>query len=97
MKRPSDKLLKEMTSEELSLESVWHENQAAELFDEVRELREQALELDDEAAAFEMLEAASAKETEAEAHMQQSNILNSLKAARLPGTGVGEAHRTVQA
>ena len=86
-----------MTGDELSLESVWHENRAAELFDEVRELRERALELDDEAAAFEMLEAARAKEAEAEAHLQQSNILNSLKAARLPGTGVGEAHRTVQA
>ena len=96
MKRPSDKLLKEMTSEELSHEAAWHEREAAQLFDEVRDLREHALELDEE-AAFEMLEAAGAKETEAQAHILQSNILNSLKAARLSSTGVGEAHRTVQA
>ena len=40
MKRPSDKLLKEMTSEELSHEAAWHEREAAQLFDEVRDLRE---------------------------------------------------------
>lgn len=88
MNRPSEKLLKDMSSEELSAESEWHACEASKLLDEVVELREAALEPNEQAA--EILLSAAEMEAEAEAHLRQSNLLASLHAAKLSETGVGD-------
>ena len=96
MNRPSGKLLKDMSSEELSIESEWHLGEAGRLFEEVHEMRTSVLELSEE-ASNELLQSAAAKEIEAEAHVHQSNLLDTLRASRLSEHGVGDAHRTAKA
>ena len=96
MDRPSDKLLKDMSSEQLSLESEWHLGQAALLFENVKEMREAALDRGEQ-QANDVLQAPAAKEADAEAHVHQANLLTSLMAARLSQVGVGDAHRSAKA
>jgi hypothetical protein len=96
MKRPSEKFLKDMSIDELSSESKWHAREASKLLDEVRDLREHALELN-ELGAVDALRSAMTKEEEAEAHMHQSNLLDSLHAARLSEQGVGEVVHAAKA
>lgn len=95
MDRPSDKLLKDMSSEELSIESEWHLREASLLFEEVSEMRAGALELGEQ-QADEVLQSACEKEAEAEAHVHQSNLLSTLIAARLSEQGVGVVERAAK-
>jgi len=96
MNRPSEKLLKDMSSQELSIESEWHLGEARNLFEEVHQMRTSVLELSEQASK-ELLESAAAKEIEAEAHVHQSNLLDTLRASRLSEQGVGDAHKTAKA
>lgn len=77
-----------MSMEELSAESKWHAYEALSLLDEVKVRREAALGVNEEEAEAALLSAAE-MESEAEAHLQQSNLLDSLQAARLSDQGVG--------
>lgn len=96
MKRPSEKLLKDMSIAELSAESEWHASEASKLMDEVEQMRETALGLNEQ-GADEVLQSAMAKEAEAEAHIHQSNLLDSLRAARLSEKGVGDVVHAAKA
>jgi len=96
MKRPSDKLLKDKSNEELSMESEWHAGEASKLFDEVTKLRTIALE-SDEQESDEILQSASDLESEAQAHIHQSNLLASVMASRLSEEGVGTAEHAARA
>jgi hypothetical protein len=96
MKRPSDKFLKDMSIDELSSESAWHAREASRLLEDVRGLREHALELN-ELGAADALRSAMEKEGEAEAHLHQSNLLDSLHAARLSEQGVGDVVHAAKA
>jgi hypothetical protein len=96
MKRPSEKLLKDMSIGELSAESEWHAFEASILLDEVKEMREIALGLSEQ-GTDDVLQSAAAKEAEAEAHIHQSNLLDALHAARLSDQGVGDVVRAAKA
>lgn len=96
MKRPSEKLLKDMSNEELSAEAEWHVLQAAGIFEEVSRMRADALDAD-EHKADEILQSAAERQSEAEAHIHQSNLLNSLMASRLSDEGVGVVERAAKA
>lgn len=85
-----------MSNEELSAESEWHVNEAGKLLDDVKELRENALGLSED-QADEVLKTAAEKEAEAEAHIHQSNLLDSLHAARFSDQGVGAVVHTAKA
>ena len=74
MERPTDKLLKEMSNEELRTEAEWHVAKAENLLQEVREMRVKALDSRD-VEAMELLRSASSIESEAEAHRHQSFVL----------------------
>jgi hypothetical protein len=89
MKRPSEKLLKDMSNEELSAESEWHAAEAEKLLSEVNEMRETALGLTEQGAE-EVLGSAIEKEAEAEAHIHQSNLLDALHASRFSDQGVSD-------
>lgn len=82
MKRPSEKLLREMSKEELSMESEWHLAESSQFLREAEELRARALTVN-ENTAEEILQQAVAKDAEAEAHIHQSNLLNCLMYGRL--------------
>jgi hypothetical protein len=88
MKRRNKKLLMDMSTEELSSESEWHASKAAILTNQVRKIRELALTAEI-AAAGELLRSAMQIEFEADEHFRQANILDSLRAARVPKEGVG--------
>ena len=96
MKRPSEKFLKDMSAAELTAEAEWHARRADELLAEVDEMREAALDYSDEAAA-EALRSAMEKETEADAHIRQSHLLDSLRATRLSDLGVGDVVHAAKA
>jgi hypothetical protein len=82
MKRPSEKLLREMSYKELSKESEWHIAESEQFLEEAEELRAKALNLSEEEAE-EVLQMAVAKDAEAEAHIHHSNLLNSLMYSRI--------------
>ena len=88
MKRRNKKLLMDMSTEELSAESEWHSSKAAILSNQVRKMRELALTAE-VTEAGELLRSAMQIEFEADEHLRQSNILDSLRAARVPKEGVG--------
>ena len=91
MKRPSEKLLREMTREELLQESEWHLAESARFLRRAEELRQEALGVN-EAAAEELLQHALGMDAEAEAHMHQSNLLNCLMYGRIAGQDKEKAH-----
>jgi hypothetical protein len=74
MERPTDKLLKEMSNDELRTEADWHVAKAEDLLQQVRGMREKALDSGDD-EAMELLRSASLTESEAEAHRHQSFVL----------------------
>lgn len=86
--RRNEKLLMDMSTEELSAESEWHATKAAMLFSKVAKMRERALTAE-AAEAGDLLRSAMKTEFEADEHRRQSNILDSLRAARVPKEGVG--------
>jgi hypothetical protein len=88
MMRPSEKLLRDMSAQELASESQWHAGQAAGLLEQVIAVREAALSADEIEAAG-LLQTAAEKEAEAEAHIRQSNIIDTLHASKLSAAGVG--------
>jgi len=88
MMRPNEKLLKDMSIEELEAESHWHAKQAARLLVEVEKMRERALVVY-EPEAEGILQAAAEKGAEAEAHIHQSNLIDALHASKLSDQGVG--------
>lgn len=88
MLRPNEKLLRDMSAEELAAESSWHTGKAASLLEEVTAVREAALGADETEAAG-LLHTAAEKEAEAEAHIRQSNIIDTLHASKLSEAGVG--------
>ncbi len=75
-----------MSIEELSTESEWHAARAAELFGEVRKMRDRAVTVEITEAS-ELLRSAMQVEFEAAEHLHQSNVLDSVRASRLPYTG----------
>ena len=77
-----------MSAEELSNESEWHASKASELFEKVREMRVRALSVETRVAEV-LLRSAMAVEFEADEHRHQSNVLDSVRAARLPYGGTG--------
>ena len=74
MERPTDKLLKEMSNDELRAEADWHVARAEDLLQHVREMRAKALDVA-AAEAMDLLRSASSIESEAEAHRHQSFVL----------------------
>ena len=80
----------DMSTDELSAESKWHAGKAAKLFGKVRKMRQLALR-SDTIKAGELLRSAMQIEFDADEHLRQSNILDSLRAARVPKQGVGVA------
>ena len=78
----------DMSTEELTAEAEWHAAKAAILFRKVEKMRERALTAE-RAEALELLRSAMAVEFDADEHLRQSNILESLRAARVPKEGVG--------
>jgi hypothetical protein len=74
MLRPTDKLLKEMSNDDLRAESEWHATRSQRLLEEVRRLRSSALESTAE-RSLEILCEATDVEAEAEAHRHQSLVL----------------------
>ncbi|MCC7306047.1 MAG: hypothetical protein IT173_00645 [Acidobacteria bacterium] len=88
MMRPNEKLLRDMSIEELATESHWHAKQAARLLQEVEKMRERALGAD-EREAEDILYIAAEKGAEAEAHIHQSNLIDALHASKLSDQGVG--------
>ena len=91
MKRPSEKLLREMSYKELSIESEWHLAEASIFLEKAEELRADSLGMN-EKAADEILQLAVSMDAEAEAHVHQSNLLNSLMYSRLAEQPVEKAH-----
>lgn len=77
-----------MSTEELSAESEWHATKASILFHEVKKMRELALTAEITEAG-ELFRSAMEIEFEADEHLRQSNILDALRAARVPKEGVG--------
>ena len=75
IRRPSDKLLKDMSNDELTAESEWHFAEAERILAEVRNLRAQAVAVGDIQQAIDILEKASELEREAEAHRHQSRVV----------------------
>jgi hypothetical protein len=75
MNRPSDKLLKDMSNDELRDESRWHAEESELLFDEVRKLRERAIHVKSGDESMRILQEATEVERRAEAHRHQSSVL----------------------
>lgn len=88
MNRPNEKLLKDMSIEELSTNSGWHAEQASALFEKVKEMRARALTLTIN-EAVELMRSAMVVAFEAEQHMRHANVLDSVRAARVPRPGAG--------
>lgn len=88
MMRPNEKLLKDMSIEELAAESHWHAKQAARLLIEVEKMRTAAVGVD-AAESDDMLQNAAQYESEAEAHIHQSNLIDALHASKLSDQGFG--------
>lgn len=86
----------DMSTEELSAESEWHAAKAAILFNEVKKIREAAVAAEWPEAG-DLLRAATATEFEADEHIRQANILDSLRAARVPNDGVGVVLKVARA
>ena len=74
MQRPTDRLLKEMSNDDLRAESEWHTTRSQRLLEEVRQLRSDALHATAEHSIEILLEATNV-EAEAEAHRHQSLVL----------------------
>jgi hypothetical protein len=75
MNRPSDKLLKDMSNDELREESRWHADESERLFAGVRELRERAIHVKSGDESMKILQEATEVERRAEAHRHQSRVL----------------------
>jgi hypothetical protein len=75
MERPTGKLLKDMSNDELRTESDWHVAEAERLLGEVRDLRSRALGAGSGQDAMAVLVSASEIEAEADAHVHQSRVL----------------------
>lgn len=88
MNRRSEKLLREMSPEELASESEWHAAQASELFGKVKKIRKRALSLSIN-EAVELMRLAMEVAFEAEEHLHHANVLDSVRASRLPYRGTG--------
>jgi hypothetical protein len=83
MKRPTDKLLKDMSKEELSMEAEWHDAEAVRLLKEVEQLQSKAVSVAGGPTSDETLKLAGTLEEEAAAHHRQSNLLSTLMVGRL--------------
>ena len=77
-----------MSDLELSREAEWHASRSAKLFEKVRQIRDQALSAEPMKGA-DLLRKAMAVEFEADEHLHHSNVLDSVRAARLPFAGTG--------
>lgn len=75
MNRPTDKLLKDMSNDELRGESQWHAEESERLMGEVRELRERAIHVKSGDESMKILMEATEVEHRAEAHRHQSRVL----------------------
>lgn len=75
MNRPTDKLLKDMSNDELREESQWHVDESERLFGEVRTLRERAINVKSGDESMRILQEATEVERRAEAHRHQSRVL----------------------
>ena len=83
MKRPTDKLLKDMSKEELSMEAQWHDAEAVRLLQAVEQLQSKAVSMTGGPDSDETLKLAGVLEEEAAAHHRQSNLLSTLMVGRL--------------
>jgi hypothetical protein len=88
MTRRNHKLLKDMSAEELSTESEWHAQKALKLLAQVSQMRQLALIVDSKERG-DLLRAAMETEAEADEHRHQSNVLDTVRSARLPRHGTG--------
>jgi len=75
MKRPTDKLLKDMSNEELREESAWHSEEAERLFAEVRGIRTKAIKTTSGEESMRLLLDATETEKRADAHIHHSRVL----------------------
>jgi hypothetical protein len=75
MNRPTDKLLKDMSNDELREESRWHAEESERLMDELRELRERAIHVKSGDESMKILQEATEVERRAEAHRHQARVL----------------------
>ena len=75
MNRPTDKLLRDMSNDELREESRWHAEESERLMGEVLELRERAIHVKSGDESMKILQEATEVERRSEAHRHQSQVL----------------------